>query len=110
EGYQFFDVPNANYGSSNFDSVIDADGNLVGLSLFTGYSSNEKHCLSLATVDHEIEDGTELRVVWGEPDGGTKKTAVQPHRQKDVRVVVSPVPYAKVARLEYASGWRTSRA
>jgi vanillate/3-O-methylgallate O-demethylase len=109
EGYQFFDVPNANYGSSNFDSVIDADGNVVGLSLFTGYSANEKHCLSLAVVDPEIEEGTELRVVWGEPDGGSKKTTVQPHRQKDVRVVVSPVPYAKVARLEYASGWRTSR-
>jgi vanillate/3-O-methylgallate O-demethylase len=109
EGYQFFDVPNANYGSSNFDSVIDADDNVVGLSLFTGYSSNERHCLSLATVDPEIELGTELRVVWGEPDGGTRKTAVQPHRQKDVRAIVSPVPYAKVARLEYASGWRTSR-
>ena len=109
EGYQFFDVPNANYGSSNFDSVIDADGNVVGLSLFTGYSANERHCLSLATIDPEIELGTELRVVWGEPDGGSRKTAVQPHRQKDVRVIVSPVPYAKVARLEYASGWRTSR-
>ena len=47
--------------------------------------------------------------MWGEPNGGSKKTTVQPHRQKDVRVVVSPVPYAKVARLEYASGWRTSR-
>ena len=42
--------------------------------------------------------------------GGTRKTAVQPHRQKDVRVIVSPVPYAKVARLEYATGWRTARA
>jgi vanillate/3-O-methylgallate O-demethylase len=110
EGYQFFDVPNANYGSSNFDSVLDADGNVVGLSLFTGYSANEKHCLSLAVVDPEIEEGTELRVVWGEPDGGSQKTTVQPHRQKDVRVVVSPVPYAKVARLEYASGWRTAAA
>jgi vanillate/3-O-methylgallate O-demethylase len=109
EGCQFFDVPNANYGSSNFDSVIDADGNVVGLSLFTGYSANEKHCLSLATVDHEIEEGTELRVLWGEQPP-TRKTAVEPHRQKDVRVVVSPVPYAKVARLEYATGWRTSRA
>ena len=109
EGYQFFDVPNANYGSSNFDSVVDADGNVVGVSMFTGYSSNEKHCLSLATIDHEIETGTELLVIWGEPDGGTRKTAVQPHRQKDVRVVVSPVPYAKVARLEYAEGWRSSR-
>jgi hypothetical protein len=29
-GYQFFDLPNANYGSSNFDSVVDASGKLVG--------------------------------------------------------------------------------
>jgi vanillate/3-O-methylgallate O-demethylase len=108
EGYQFFDVPNANYGSSNFDSVVDADGSVVGLSMFTGYSTNEKHCLSLGIVDHEIGEGTELRILWGE-EPPTGKTAVQPHRQKDVHVVVSPVPYAKVARLEYAEGWRTSR-
>jgi hypothetical protein len=31
----FFDIPNANYGSSNFDSVVDADGDVVGLSLAT---------------------------------------------------------------------------
>jgi vanillate/3-O-methylgallate O-demethylase len=108
EGYQFFDIPNANYGSSNFDSVIDSDDNVVGLSMFTGYSANEKHALSLATVDHDVEIGTELRVVWGEPDGGTRKATVQPHRQKDVRVIVSPVPYSKAARLEYApAGWRS---
>jgi vanillate/3-O-methylgallate O-demethylase len=108
EGYQFFDIPNANYGSSNFDSVIDSDDNVVGLSMFTGYSANEKHALSLATVDHDVEIGSELRVVWGEPDGGSRKATVQPHRQKDVRVIVSPVPYSKVARLEYApTGWRS---
>ena len=61
-------------------------------------------------LDPEIELGTELRVIWGEPDGGTRKASIEPHRQKDVRVVVSPVPYAKVARLEYASGWRTAGA
>jgi vanillate/3-O-methylgallate O-demethylase len=107
EGYQFFDLPNANYGSSNFDSVIDGDGNIVGLSLFTGYSANEKRALSLATVDPELELGTELRVIWGEPDGGSRKATVEPHRQKEVRVIVSPVPYSQVARLEYATGWRT---
>jgi vanillate/3-O-methylgallate O-demethylase len=108
DGYQFFDLPNANYGASNFDSVIDANGAVVGLSMFTGYSANEKRALSLATLDPTIDLGTELCVVWGEPDGGTRKTTVQPHRQKEVRVVVSPVPYAEVARLEYATGWRTA--
>jgi vanillate/3-O-methylgallate O-demethylase len=108
EGYQFFDLPNANYGSSNFDSVIDADGTVVGYSMFTGYSANERRALSLATIDPEIEIGTEVRVVWGEPNGGSRKTTVQPHEQIDVRAIVSPVPYAVTARLEYAEGWRTS--
>ncbi len=110
EGYQPFDLPNANYASSNFDSVVDADGRLVGLSLFTGYSANEKKALSLATVDHELELGTEVVVVWGEPDGGTRKPTVQPHRQMHVRAIVSPVPYAEVARRDYASGWRSTGA
>src|SRR5579875_1289616 len=109
DGYQFFDLPNANYGSSNYDSVLDADGTVVGLSMFTGYSANERRGLSLATVDPEIPDGTELRVVWGEP-APTGKTNVEPHLQKEVRVIVSPVPYAVTARTEYAEGWRTAAA
>jgi vanillate/3-O-methylgallate O-demethylase len=108
EGYQFFDLPNANYGSSNFDSVLDADGTVVGYSMFTGYSANERRALSLATVDPEVELGTEVRVVWGEPNGGSRKTTVEPHEQIEVRAIVSPVPYAVTARLEYAEGWRTS--
>ena len=109
DGYQVFDLPNANYGSSNFDSVTDADGNVVGVSMFTGYSANERRGLSLATINPDIPVGTELHVVWGEPNGGTKKSNVQPHKQKTVRVVVSPVPYAVTARLEYAEGWRTAK-
>jgi vanillate/3-O-methylgallate O-demethylase len=106
--YKYFDLPLANYGSSNYDRVIDADGKTVGLSMFTGYSSNERRGLSLAIVDPDVPEGTELRVVWGEPDGGTKKTTVEPHRQFEARVVVSPVPYSTVARAEYQGGWRTS--
>ncbi len=109
-GYQFFDLPNANYGSSNYDAVIDADGTTVGLSLFTGVTANEKRGLSLATVDRDIPVGTEVRVVWGEPNGGSKKTTVQPHAQLAVRAVVSPVPYAETARLEYHGGWRSTGA
>jgi hypothetical protein len=39
--------------SSNYDAVFDADGNLVGLSMFTGYSSNERAALSLAKMARE---------------------------------------------------------
>lgn len=107
--YKFFDLPLANYASSNYDRVVDAAGRTVGLSMFTGYSFNEKAGLSLATVDAEVPVGTELRVVWGEEDGGTAKTTVEPHRQIEVRAVVSPVPYSRVARESYHTGWRTER-
>lgn len=106
--YKFFDLPLANYGSANYDSVIDADGTVVGYSMFTGYSANERKALSLATVDHDVPEGTELRVVWGEPGGGTAKAAVEPHAQTEVRAVVSPVPYSTVARASYRGGWRTN--
>jgi vanillate/3-O-methylgallate O-demethylase len=106
--YMFFDLPNANYGSSNYDSVVDAGGTVVGLSLFTGYSANERRVLSLASVDPEIEVGTELRVVWGEPGGGSRKATVEPHEQIEVRAIVSPAPYSVVARTEYRHGWRTA--
>jgi vanillate/3-O-methylgallate O-demethylase len=109
-GYQVFDLPNANYGSSNFDAVLDADGNTIGVSMFNGYSANERHGLSLATVNPDVPVGAEVRIVWGEPDGGSKKTTVQPHEQFHARAVVSPAPYSKVARGDYHQGWRTAVA
>ena len=110
DGYQFFDLPNANYGSSNFDAVLDADGTNIGLSLFTGVTANEKRGLSLATVDRDVPEGAEVTVVWGEPDGGSDKTTVEPHQQLKVRAIVSPVPYAAVARDTYQGGWRSTGA
>ncbi|MDB5663268.1 MAG: glycine cleavage system protein [Sphingomonas bacterium] len=109
EHYKFFDLPLANYASTNADAVVDAAGNTVGMSMFTGYSYNEKSALSLATIDHEIPVGTELKVIWGEPNGGSKKSTVEPHKQLEVRVIVSPVPYSRTAREEYEGGWRTER-
>jgi vanillate/3-O-methylgallate O-demethylase len=106
--YQFFDLPNANYGSSNFDKVVDADGTMLGLSMFTGISANEKKGLSLATISPDVPHGAEVKVVWGEPDGGSKKTTVEPHEQFEVRATVSPVPYAKMARETYHAGWRSA--
>jgi hypothetical protein len=49
-------------------------------------------------------------VVPSEEGGGTKKTTVERHRQLEVRVKVSPVPYASTAREGYHEGWRTRSA
>jgi vanillate/3-O-methylgallate O-demethylase len=109
EQYKFFDVPLANYASSNYDRVVDADGRTIGLSMFTGYSYNEKQALSLATIDPSVPVGSEVRVVWGEEHGGTRKTTVEPHKQIEVRAIVSPIPYSRVARETYHEGWRTTQ-
>ena len=109
EPYKYFELPLANYSSSNYDSVT-VNGNVVGLSMFTGYSANERKVLSLGTVDPGVEVGDEVTVIWGEPDGGTQKTTVGSHRQIDVRAVVSPAPYSEVVRTTYARGWRTRDA
>jgi vanillate/3-O-methylgallate O-demethylase len=104
--HKFFDLPLANYGSANYDAVVDADGTVVGYSMFTGYSSNEKRALSLATINPDVPEGTEVRVLWGE-NPNTNKASVEKHEQLPVRAVVSPVPYSTVARQTYQGGWRT---
>jgi vanillate/3-O-methylgallate O-demethylase len=106
-GYKYFDLPLANYGYFNFDSVLGNDGSLVGYSMWTGYSANERRALSLATIDPKIDIGAEVKVVWGEPNGGTQKATVEPHEQLEVRAIVSPAPYSAVARIDYKEGWRT---
>ena len=104
ESYQFFDLPIANYGAAGLRLVLDGDGNPVGVSMFTGYSANEKRALSLATVDPSVEMGDEVQVVWGEPDGGTRKLTVEPHQQLAVRAIVSPVPFSVTARTRVRGG------
>jgi vanillate/3-O-methylgallate O-demethylase len=104
--YKYIDLPLSNYTSASYDRITRG-GKTVGLSMFAGYSYNERSMLSLGIVDPDIELGTELKLVWGEEGGGSKKTTVERHKQIEIRVVVSPVPYAKQARTSYAEGWRT---
>lgn len=110
ENYKFFDFPNCNYATSSYDNV-KAHGSSVGYSMFGGYSFNERTVLSLGVVDAGIEVGDELTLVWGEEGGGSAKTTVERHRQLDIRVRVSPTPYAVDARAAYhGAGWRTTVA
>jgi vanillate/3-O-methylgallate O-demethylase len=105
--FKFLDMPLANYGSASYDRLA-LGGKTVGVSMFAGYSYNERSYLSLGVVDPDIQTGTEVTLVWGEEGSGTRKTTVERHRQTEVRAIVSPVPYAEVARTTYASGWRST--
>ena len=105
EPYKYFDLPLSNYASASYDKVLSA-GKTVGISMFSGYSYNERTMLSLGTADPAIEIGSEVKLVWGEEGGGSQKTTVERHRQIEIRAIVSPVPYSKTAREEYADSWR----
>lgn len=103
--FKFIDWPLSNYASSSADMVLDGD-RMVGMSMFAGYSFNERCVLSLGVVDAGVEIGDVLTLKWGEPEA-TAKTSTEAHRQADIRVRVSPTPYAKNARENYADSWRT---
>ena len=106
--YKYIDIPLSNYTSATYDRVMSG-GKVVGFSMFSGYSYNERSMLSLAVVNPDIEIGNEVTLVWGEEDGGSQKTTVERHKQFDIRAIVSPAPYSKVAREAYAEGWRTTQ-
>jgi vanillate/3-O-methylgallate O-demethylase len=98
---KYIDLPLSNYSTWPNDKVLK-DGELVGVSTFSGYSSNESAMLSLAMVDPEqSEPGTEVTLVWGEEGGGSAKPVVERHVQTEIRAIVSPAPYAEVVRTSY---------
>lgn len=105
---KWIDFPQPNYASSSADMVMDGD-RMVGMSMFNGYSWNERCLLSLGVVDASVQVGDVLTLKWGEPDD-TAKTSAEPHRQAEIRVRVAPTPYAKEARENYADSWRTKVA
>jgi vanillate/3-O-methylgallate O-demethylase len=108
ENYKWIDLPLSNYASSSFDAVLH-NGNVIGASMFSGFSFNERKMLSLGFVDERYATpGTTLTLVWGEENGGTKKTTVERHRQTELKVVVGPTPYGQQARETYHRGWRTA--
>ena len=108
---KFLDMPLTNYASSSYDKVTKG-GKTIGFSMFAGYSYNERAFLSLGVADPDVEIGSEVTLVWGEENGGTKKATVEHHKQFEIRVVVSSVPYSKVVRETYeagAAGWRAGQ-
>ena len=106
---KFIDWPSAVYSMHPFDRVT-ANGETVGVSTWFGYSSNEAKMLTLAVLDPGYaKPGSEVALVWGEAGGGTSKPTVERHVQREIRAIVSPVPYVEVVRRAYApDSWRSA--
>jgi glycine cleavage system aminomethyltransferase T len=108
EPAKYLDMPAAHYATLPFDSVI-LDHDLVGLSTYPTYTVNARDWFSLAMVDDaHAEEGAELTIVWGEPEGGTAKPVVERHVQAEIPVVLSTVSPAHRSRPAEARAHVTS--
>jgi vanillate/3-O-methylgallate O-demethylase len=104
--YKYIDLPLSNFTSATYDRLTH-QGKTVGLNMFSGYSYNERSMLSLGIVDADIQLGNEVKLLWGEEGGGSRKPTVERHKQIEIRAIVSPVPYGKQAQTSYHEGWRS---
>jgi glycine cleavage system aminomethyltransferase T len=90
--YKYLATPLGRYARVHLDRVLDGD-RLAGLSTLCAYTVNVGDWMSVAFLDEEdAQDGKELRLVWGEENGGTSKRNVESHVQTDIRVTVSTRP------------------
>jgi hypothetical protein len=59
--------------------------------------------MSLATIDVDVPDGTEVQIVWGEEPVTRKASVDAVHRQVPIRATVAPAPFHDFARTVYRS-------
>jgi glycine cleavage system aminomethyltransferase T len=98
ENGKFMEMPNAHYAAHPYDMVLSG-GRMVGLSTYPAYLSVDHQWVSLAIIDEtEAAFGQDVTVVWGEPDGGSRKPGVERHVQTEIRATVQPWPYSKQAK------------
>src|SRR5215467_1536193 len=57
--YRFIDLPLTNYASASYDKIVSG-GKTVGVSMFAGYSYNERAMLSLGVVNPDVKIGSEV--------------------------------------------------
>ena len=97
---KFLDFPKARYGLFQMDEVRQGD-RPVGISTDAGYVAFDQLYMSLATLDVDVAEGSEVEIVWGEDPISRKPQADATHRQVRIRATVAPAPYHDYARTVY---------
>jgi len=101
ERFKFMEAPAAYYATFPFDTVT-VNGQSAGFSTYVVYSSNARRWISLAMIDTRLAgDGDQVELVWGEPDGGSRRPVVERHRQTVVKATVAPSPVVSKMREGY---------
>ncbi len=87
---KYISTPYSMYATFESDAVLKGD-RPAGVSQWSAYSSNARSFISLALVNMEhSEPGTELTLLWGEPN--STRPTVEKHEVRQIRVTVAPAP------------------
>jgi syringate O-demethylase/vanillate/3-O-methylgallate O-demethylase len=99
---KFMDMPDPLYASFPYDRLVDGRGGFAGVSTYAAFIAPDFSWVSLGVVEaeHAVE-GAGLTLIWGEPDGGSRRPTVERHVQKEIRVTVTGWPFSKQARERY---------
>ena len=88
---RYINTPSPMYATFESDAVMNG-GDLVGISQWSAHSPNAEAYLSLALIGiDQAEPGTELTLLWGEPN--SRRPAVERHEVRPIRATVAPAPY-----------------
>jgi syringate O-demethylase/vanillate/3-O-methylgallate O-demethylase len=99
---KYMEMPALHYASYPYDAVLDGNGTRVGVSTYAAFLAPDSAMVSLAVVDESAAQvGTELTIVWGEPNGGSQRPTVEAHTQMTVRATVSAWPFSALAQKGY---------
>ncbi|WP_194891479.1 aminomethyl transferase family protein [Catenulispora pinisilvae] len=92
---RYLQIPYAVYATYQYDAIMHG-GRVVGISNRTGYTVNVGAWSSLCMIDEELAvDGTEVTVLWGDPQGPSLRPTVETaHALREIRAVVSTRPLA----------------
>ena len=108
---KYLEWPASYYSTLPYDKVLDANGDVFGLSTYSGYNANLGEWVSLAMLNAEqAEIGKQLTLVWGEEEGGTSEPVVERHIQMNIRARVAPAPYNATAVGVYREAIGQARA
>ena len=101
ERFKFLDMPASHYATCPYDQV-NKSGKSIGLSHYPVYTSNVSSWISLALLDeNQAFEGNEVEIIWGEPDGGSRKPSVERHIQTTIKATVELCPISVNARESY---------
>jgi glycine cleavage system aminomethyltransferase T len=88
---KYMAFPNPMYATFQYDAITKGS-KTVGTSQWLAYSANAGSTISLSLVDVEHSaPGTEVKVLWGEPD--SQRRTVEQHEVREIRAKVAPAPY-----------------